>query len=141
MRKINMLLLFAFLFACSIVGPQCSKPSSTFTLKFINTGPLSVTGFYLNQENDSINWGSNILPVDSLTTNEYVLLHNLEIGPVYAFRARFDSIGAAAYLIHTSMPTHPDVITVHAALDTIGNWSIGHAWGWETWPGEVKVGP
>jgi hypothetical protein len=140
MRITGLLAIIALFFSCSIFSPQNPQTSNKFTLKFINVGTYPITGFYLNAGNDSINWGQNILPVASLSNNEYVLMGNLEKGPEYAFRAKFDSSGTTAYLIHTYMPSGPDTISAHAGLDTNGSWGIGHQWGLQIWPGEHLVG-
>lgn len=140
MRNIILLSVIALFCTCSAPGPNNTQSGNTFTLKLINLGSYAVTGFYLNPGNDSINWGQNILPVAMLDSLQYVFIGNLEKGPEYAFRTRFDSAGTAVYLIHTGMPTGPDTISANASLGTNGSWGIGHSWGLQIWPGEVRVG-
>jgi hypothetical protein len=140
MRKTALFTIIAIFFSCSILGPKSNQTSNSFTLKFINVGTYAVTGFYLNPGNDSINWGQNILPVAALDSLQYVFFGNLPKVSGYIMRARFDSLGSAAYLIF-HIVTSPDTISAYAALGPFGAYSIGYGWGLQTWAGERRVGP
>jgi ribonucleotide monophosphatase NagD (HAD superfamily) len=102
-------------------------------------GKFAVTGFYLNPGNDSINWGQNVLPVATLDSLQYVFIGNLSKASGYVMRARFDSLGSAAYLIF-HIVTSPDTISAYAALGPSGAYSIGYEWGLRIWAGEQRVG-
>jgi hypothetical protein len=136
MLKSGMLAVAVLFFSCSVFGPKDSAaPSTTFSLKLINTGKYAVTGFYLNPSNDSVTWGQNVLPASSLDSNEFVFINNFAKGSDYAMRARFDSAGTVTYLIFTHISLGPDTITAHASLGDFG-YSIGYEWGLQHWPGE-----
>jgi len=130
----------AILFLGCDINNHGDPAPSTFIFKFINTGVYPITAFFLKPVSDTANWGTSILPVAQLDTLEYVLFNHLEKGNTYAFRVQFDSLGVAAYLKHSYMPTSPDTITGQGALGP-GGWTVGHNWGLITWPGEKNVTP
>jgi hypothetical protein len=108
--------------------PTGPGSTTTFVLKFGNTGQFPITELYLKPVADTANWGASILPVDSLHRLEFVRVAGIAKGPTYAFKAQFDSAGSLSFLTHAFMPSGPDTITAFAALGTTG-WSVGHNWG------------
>jgi hypothetical protein len=120
-----------------------NEPSSagTFHLKFINTGSYPITALFLKPLSDTADWGASLLPVARLDSLQYFWMNDLGKGPVYAFKAMFDSAGTPLQLTFAEVYTNgPDTISAYSGMGPAG-FGNGYNWGYQTWTGEQNVVP
>jgi len=144
-----LLMILIALPGCNFLSPSdnSSTSSTEFVLKFQNMGLYAIRGLYITTDtikdttHDTLNWGSNILPVDSLDSLDYVYILHLKKRTTYSFKAVFDSVGTLVPLVFKQMVIGSIDTTSAYASKGQYYWGSGYDWGHQVTPGEHNVTP
>jgi hypothetical protein len=119
------------------------------TTKLINLGTYALTSFYCQPTNsmpeqdwESADWGSNLLPVAQLNELEFVLLETIPRENLDCM-ASFDAAGQVIYrrnnAVRADWKNDPE-LTIYFSINATSE-GVGYGWGIEEAPGEVDVTP